>query len=676
MRRPPAAGDLVGLIEDGRPRLAVVSAVRGSRIDLRVGSEGRALQRGLRQIDPIAALPPGLSPPERLRQPPWRLERSALGRCLPAGRDFAAAWLLLRESGESTDLAGLVSLLGDPADPCLRAACWQWLHGPQTFFRWRQQRVEARAAADVRRLRQERRRQHLEQEGRQRWQQALRARRPIDADGLAPAQRRQLDLLRAWAGGECHEDLPDDLRRMLQAAHCHAEAGAIRHLLVDLGQWERHHLPSLERTRWQGGFPPDLVAEAERLLALAEGSLPGDGIRSDRTGLRTVTIDDDDTEDIDDGLALERTPGGGERLWIHIADPGRLVEPDSPLDREARRRATSLYLACGTLPMFPMELATGPFSLRAGRRCAAWSLWVDLAEEGAVAAWGLERSWVRPAYRLSYAEADELIELAPPQEDHLARLHALMERRRSWRLARGALTLEQAEGRIRAEQERARLEITEPCPSRRMVAEAMVLAGAVIAEHGRRLGLALPFRGQLPAPLPAAAELEALPPGPVRHAVLKSCLGRGQVGTRPAPHVSLGLEAYVQATSPIRRYGDLLVQRQLQAVAAGEATLSEADLAALLTELEGPLRQAVQISREDQRHWLQVWFEQQEQPQWPALFLRWLRPQDHLGLVHVEELAMDLAATCPAGAVPGEPLLVRVLEVDSLRDRLRLQAVA
>jgi exoribonuclease-2 len=185
----------------------------------------------------------------------------------------------------------------------------------------------------------------------------------------------------------------------------------------------------------------------------------------------------------------------------------------------------------------------------------------------------------------------------------------------------------------------------------------------------------LPYRSQQSSTLPPEQELQALPSGPVRHAALRRCLTRGHVGTSAAPHFSLGLEAYVQATSPIRRYGDLLVQRQLQAQLEGSTPLDESSLASLLNELEGPVRQGIQISREDQRHWLQVWFEQQPQQQWQALFLRWLRPQDRLGLVHIEELAMDLAAECPARSEPGDALLVRIQLVDSLRDQLRLQAV-
>ena len=668
------AGDLVGLHDDSRSLLAVVVAEKGTRLDLKVGFEAKAAQRGVRQLDLLAALPGDQSPPSRLSQPPWGLNAQTLQHAAPSPRELGAAWLLLLDDPACLDLGDFVDLIGDGGDPVQRAACWLWLQGPQTLFRWRQQQVEARPLVDVRRLRREARRQHLAEQRRRQWQDALRQRRPVDPQQLDLEQRQHLALLREWASGDTSRPLPDDLHRALQAAHCAMEASPIRHLLVDLGQWERHHLPSLENTTWQAGFSAELEDEARRLVDLAATELPGDERRRDLTGLHTVTIDDADTRDIDDGLCLEHGPDGAARLWIHIADPGRLVAADSPLDREARRRASSLYLARGPLPMFPEVLSTGPMSLRMGQRSAALSLWVELAEDGAVAGYGLEPSWVRPAYRLTYADADELIELAPPQERYLNEIHALMERRRRWRLARGALDLDQPEGRIRCDELGAQLEITEPSPSRTLVAEAMILAGAVIASLGQEQGLALPYRSQLAAELPGEAELQGLPPGPVRHAAIKRCLSRGLLGTTPAPHFSLGLPCYVQATSPIRRYNDLLVQRQLLAHQQGQPVLVEAELGALLGDLEGAIRQGLQIAREDQRHWQQVWFEAQEQHQWPGLFLRWLRPQDRLGLVHLPDLAMDLAAECHGDPVPGDALLVRLQQVDSLRDLLRFTA--
>lgn len=659
----------------------MVLGVQGSRLTLAVDFNAKSQTCPQREVQLICPLPGGVSPPQRLGVSPWGFSSEQLQAALPSARDCATAWLLLQEPGTGSaeaplDLANWCELVSADAGPLQRAACWLWLHGDQLWFRSRQQGITLRPLSELRQRRRERWLQRRSQQQRQVWHGLLQGRRPFPAELLAPEQRLQLSLLEQWAAEDCSTPLPSDLRQGLQGAHCAAEPGAIRHLLVDLGHWNPHHLPSLSRSSWALGFSPELEAEAERLLAAHEHPQPGDAHRLDLTGQHCVTIDDDDTQDIDDGLALERGPGERERLWIHVADPGRLIEPDSPLDLEARRRGTSLYLARGTLPMFPLQLSTGPFSLRAGQRCPAWSVWVELEPSGAVAASGVERSWIRPAYRLSYADADELIELAPPQERDLVRLHALLLRRRQWRVERGALLLDQPEGRIRDARGQATLEVTEPGASRLMVAEAMILAGAVVAELGRQQQLALPYRSQLPAELPPASELEALPPGPVRHAAIRRCLSRGHSGVEPAPHFSLGLEAYVQATSPIRRYGDLVVQRQLLAMREGRPPLSADQLHDLLATLEGPLREAVQISREDQRHWQQVWFAEHRGHAWRAQFLRWLRPQDRLGLVHCEELAMDLPAECPGGSQPADGLLLRVNLVDPLRDQLRLIASA
>ena len=92
------------------------------------------------------------------------------------------------------------------------------------------------------------------------------------------------------------------------------------------------------------------------------------------------------------------------------------------------------------------------------------------------------------------------------------------------------------------------MQITEPGPARSMVAEAMILAGAVAAQFGLDHDLALPYRSQLPGDLPSPAQLEDLPEGAVRFAAIKRCLSRGLMGTQPAAHFSLGLPAYAQAT--------------------------------------------------------------------------------------------------------------------------------
>jgi exoribonuclease-2 len=613
----------------------------------------------------------------RLGASPWLLSSEAIDAATPTRRAWGAAWLLLLESDETVGITDFADLVCGGAEPAQLAACWLALVGPQFWFRFKQGTIQPRSSKELKPLRRERRRKQLLELEEQHWLALLRARQPLNPTLLSAAQVQRLEQLKALAAGAIEIDqLESALRQSLSAMHLGQERGELRHLLVDLGQWDPHHLVSMAGTTWSMGFSEEHLQESARLLVCSETDLPSDAERLDLTGQTCVTIDDDDTRDIDDGLALERCSDGRLRIWIHVADPSRLIEPGSLLDLEARRRGSSLYLASGNLPMFPLELTTGPFSLRAGVRSAAWSTWVDLADDGAISGYGLVRSWVKPLYRLSYSDADDLIDLAPPEDPDLADLDRLLNRRRRWREQQGALLMDLPEGRIRSRDGEPCLEISEPSPSRQMVAEAMILNGAVFASYGVEHGLALPYRSQLPAELPPQEELDALPDGAVRFAAIKRCLSRGLMGTQPSAHFSLGLPAYVQATSPIRRYGDLVVQRQVEAHANGASPLSEEALQELLSEFDGAIREGIGISREDQRHWQQVWFEAHRNGQWRAEFLRWLRPQDHLGLLRIDELAMDLAAECPANATPGEALLLRVQQVDSLRDQLRLVASA
>ena len=139
-------------------------------------------------------------------------------------------------------------------------------------------------------------------------------------------------------------------------------------------------------------------------------------------------------------------------------------------------------------------------------------------------------------------------------------------------------------------------------------------------------------------------------------------------------HFSLGLPAYVQATSPIRRYADLLVHRQIIAQLSSAPTLTQERIGELIEDLDNPLRQSIQISREDQRHWQQVWFSERPDATWDAVFLRWLRPQDQLALIHVADLAMDLVGhVVSADPAPGDPLQLRVNRVNPNRGELQLQ---
>ena len=454
------------MLENREPQLGVVESIQGSKIRLFIGFSAKSKVVAKRHLACLSPLPSGDDPPKGLGAFPWQISEEKLRHATPSRREWGSAWVLLSELNETVDLAGFVDLFGSAQQPCQRAACWLTLQSNQWMFRFKQGQVEARSWVEIKRLRQDQRRQAREAAARRVGLQLMQNKGEIPTATLTEPLPRWIEQMKALASGEIQlNDLDEGCRTVLKQSGLEHDPIALHRQLVTLGQLDAHQLPSMRSSRWSTGFSAAQEEEAERLIATWESELPGDENRLDLSHLPCVTIDDTETRDIDDALGLERFDDGRHRIWIHIADPARLIGPGSLLDHEAAARGSSLYLAQGNQPMFPECLSSGAMSLRAGRRSAAWSTWVELEDDGAIAAYGITRSWVKPLYKLSYDDADELIDLAPPEEADLADLDQLLQRRKRWREAHGALVMDLPEGRIRCRDGEACVEIIEPSAS-------------------------------------------------------------------------------------------------------------------------------------------------------------------------------------------------------------------
>jgi exoribonuclease-2 len=211
------------------------------------------------------------------------------------------------------------------------------------------------------------------------------------------------------------------------------------------------------------------------------------------------------------------------KLWIHIADPTRLVTPGDELDLEARRRSTTLYLPTGMISMFPVELATGPMSLIQGKICHSLSFGIILDEQGAVLDYSIHASLIKPTYRLTYHDVDEMLQLGITAESELAVLAQAAKQRHQWRQSQGSITIKMPEAIIKVKSEDdIIIELLETSISRQLVAEMMILAGEVAGSYCRENNIPVPFRGQPQPELPPEEELLLLPPGPVRGLCLTS----------------------------------------------------------------------------------------------------------------------------------------------------------
>ncbi|MBC7346367.1 MAG: ribonuclease R [Clostridia bacterium] len=348
--------------------------------------------------------------------------------------------------------------------------------------------------------------------------------------------------------------------------------------------------------------------------------------RRDLRSWRLVTIDPADARDLDDAVSLSPTAAGGYLLGVHIADVASYVPPNSALDREARRRGTSVYLPDRVLPMLPPELSNGICSLNAGEDRLAVSVLMELDREGRLGRYDLCRSVVRVARRLTYEEVQGLLEGAGAAErreygallqdlTHMGELATVL---RQGRQRQGALEFNLPEVKVEldARGRAVGLRKVEHTLAHQIIEEFMILANRVVAEHLHWLEAPLLYRVH---ERPNAAAIEqlneileplgyrlrrqqALEAGQIQrllqraagrpeerlvHSAVLRAMEHARYSPRPLGHFGLATDLYCHFTSPIRRYPDLLVHRVLGSFLNGGMTPEERAALAARLEVEG-----------------------------------------------------------------------------------------
>jgi ribonuclease R len=345
------------------------------------------------------------------------------------------------------------------------------------------------------------------------------------------------------------------------------------------------------------------------------------GNRIDLRGELTVTIDPATARDFDDAITLSRDEQGYWNLAVHIADVAHFVAPGSATDRAARDRGTSVYLPDRVIPMLPEILSNSLASLQAGRTRYTVSAFLEFNPEGILVSKRFARSAIRVDHRFTYEEA--LAVMKHPQAPHrgvsseVARMMgqmlelAMILRRR--RFSRGALELNLPEVEIelgdQGEVTGAHLAVHDD--SHQVIEEFMLAANEAVAttlsaqdilflrrahpdpepfkldqfaEFARSLGLVLEqpqSRFELQRIL---RETAGQPEEYAVHYGLLRSLKQAHYTPESGGHYALGSSDYCHFTSPIRRYPDLQVHRQLIAWLEGRKPPSRHDESVVLAE--------------------------------------------------------------------------------------------
>jgi exoribonuclease-2 len=232
------------------------------------------------------------------------------------------------------------------------------------------------------------------------------------------------------------------------------------------------------------------------------------------------------------------------------------------------------------------------------------------------------------------------------------------------------------ESSIKVEDDEITIAVLETSPSRQMVAEMMILTGEVAARYGQTHNLAVPFRNQPQPELPPEEELQRLPAGPARASAIRRCMPRSEISLSPARHASLGLETYLQITSPIRRYSDLLAHFQIKAHLRGDPLpFSTIQMQELVLGIATTVQEAVLVERQTNRYWGLEYLRRHPQETWSALVLRWLREHEGLALVLLEDLGLEFPARLQRAVELGEHIQLRVSYADPRQDVIQFQEI-
>lgn len=350
-------------------------------------------------------------------------------------------------------------------------------------------------------------------------------------------------------------------------------------------------------------FPEAVERQAQAYGEPTEESWNGREMLFDRC---IFTIDGEDAKDLDDAVSLERTEEGNYLLGVHIADVSHYVTEKSPLDREAYRRGTSVYLMDRVIPMLPKALSNGVCSLNEGVPRLTLSCFMEIDSAGTIRSGRIAETVIRTRHRMTYRDVNRILagEELPQYADiaELAReMNTLAKLLRKKRFSQGAIDFDIPEAKITLGEDGIPTEIglRERGDAECLIEEFMIAANNTVAEqffYGdmpflyrtherpdsqkmrefsvflRNMGYTL--RGTMAPHGTALQKVLDESAGKKEEAIIKRLMLRSmkkaQYTVGNCGHFGLASQAYSHFTSPIRRYPDLQIHRIIKEYLHGE----------------------------------------------------------------------------------------------------------
>lgn len=373
-------------------------------------------------------------------------------------------------------------------------------------------------------------------------------------------------------------------------------------VLVKLNVFDKNENTDLYKYKVATSFPDRVMERATEQLGLPQ-EFSYNSVRKDLTMLSLMTIDGQSTLDFDDAISIEDYDDH-YKLGIHIIDVGHFIEKGNIIDQEALARASSIYMPDQKIPMLPAYLAENLCSLKAGELRPAISIMVNLSRSCEIIDYEIIPSLIRVEHQLTYYD----VNIIAQDSKEISILRDIAEQFRENRMAAGAvqITLPDINIWVNENNEVTVNRINRESPGRMLVSEIMIMANWLMAKFLAEHNAPAIYRSQ-------TAPRERLYKG-TEGSLFQNCmqrrlLSRFVLNPEPEHHSGLGLDAYVTATSPIRKYFDLATQRQIRAVLGLETPSTMEEIDNIIQLLEQPMSCVSKLQFNRHRYWLLKYLE-------------------------------------------------------------------
>ncbi len=352
-------------------------------------------------------------------------------------------------------------------------------------------------------------------------------------------------------------------------------------------------------------FPKKVLEEADSVAVIKDEDFEG---RLDLTKKTIITIDGEDTKDIDDAVSVEKTENG-YRLGVHIADVSNYVNIGSALDKEAFARGTSVYLADRVLPMLPTKLSNDICSLNEGVIRLTMSVFIDFNSSGNVLKTSFHKSYIKSKNRMTYTNIKLLIEEKPedlckeyahllPMLEDMYKLYLILAKKTA---ERGSIDFNIPEAKAVFDKNGKTVDIVirETTFANKIIEEFMIAANSAVAKYlwedkkipaiyrvhdepnKERLENTLNFIYNMgygkSANISGIMEnIKGTPYESTISTMLLRSMAKAKYSHQNDGHYGLGLSDYCHFTSPIRRYPDLVVHRALKSAIENDGKTKKA----------------------------------------------------------------------------------------------------